>query len=299
MKVEKYSENQRENLKVFLKSSCIKEPPWYFLDQECVLLAKKNNKIIGVAGYRKSELHNKVFHIEIVIEPNHRRERIGSSLHSEILNAFSSPEDLIGYDGCCYSDDTLAQFFLTSLGYEKYLDSHCLILDLSKSYSAIKLNTIVTLKELYLDITFKKKIREFYISRYFEEHSMNPSIEEDDDVWNDYYQDGTRVDLGVAMLLGKDIIGCSFAYEGIGEEIIGENDNLMGIGPGYIKSQDDVYDQLSLSKSLLAHQFELLRNNGIIEVYFELDSTESISTELLKWLPIKRSKIFERYRLKR
>ena len=296
MKIEKYNCEEKIEMENFLKSFDLEEAPLYLLDQKTVVVIKDDSKIFGIAGYRTNRLHSKVLTIDIVVHPDHRRKGIGRKLHEELLNSFKLPGNIIGYDGCCDSKKIEIQLFLLKLGYEKYLDCHCIIIDLEKEFRASSSADVLTLKKLYLNENYKKKVREFYISRYVEEHIWSPTESINHDVWNDYYDEGNSEELGVVLIKDNTVVGSSFAYESFGKEIEEEDDQLLGIGPVYADKKISE-SELSLVKKLLSHQAYLARKQGHLEAYLEIDSSESVAAELLEWLPIKRSSIFERYRL--
>ena len=68
----------------------------------------------------------------------------------------------------------------------------------------------------------------------------------------------------------------------------------MGIGWSYAQKN---LQEIVILKNLLFTQIKLAKIAGFNEAYMEIDSTEETAKEMLKWLPIKKMKVFQRYRL--
>jgi hypothetical protein len=295
MLIQKFKSEFKQDLENLINSIYEKEVPLYVLSLDTVVVAFEDDQMVGFAAYRRRELHDRVVTLEIGVIACKRRRGVGASLHEELFTEFPLKDTDIGTDGCCYSSNTVAQSFLISLGYLKYLDCNCLILDLEQNSSSSKELSITSLIELYQNDVYRDKVKEFYISRYTTEHKWSP-VTTNTVVWDDYYDDGNSLDLGVALLKDRKIIGCSFAYENFGEEAEDESDDLLGIGGTYALS-NNIDEELDMTKNILSHQFDLAKMAGHKEAYIEVDSTEATSEKILKWLPIKRRQVFERYRL--
>lgn len=293
VKIEKYNEKLKEEcLAVFNLCYTDNGPRKIFLFSE-VVVAIKEERVIGIAAQERSELHDTIVVEYICVLPEYRRSGVGTKLHEFLVDTYpvASKETV---DISCYSDQLPEQSFITKLQFKKYLNCYLNLFKPNKVDAVEAIHQISLIKDFYQIEGAKEKIKLFHVNRYKQEHDDNLPATDSEDVWSDYFDDGD-INFGVVLHDQYIIHGVSFAYQDFGEEIDEIEKNVICLNGYSIGSTVDAEGNNLLS--LYAYQCSLISNKDVY-VYIEVDSTEKICKVLQSWMP-DFPRVYERYQLKK
>jgi GNAT superfamily N-acetyltransferase len=287
MIIRKFKKDDSENLEQIFNFCFDNNSPLRLIKPLQRVVAVVNNTIVGGAGFKYSELHHRVPEAYIAVLPEHRRKGIGLALHKTLIDLNPLNKNEIGIDGCCYDTQSISQNFMKKLGYDKYLDCFCVIVDLDKAVAVPKTFQVENYSSYFKNNNSIDSVKKFLIKRYIEEHQWSLPCDIGHDVWNEIANDERSQQLSVLITDNHQIVGASEARENF------IKDGQLAIGWSYAKKD---MNELEILKNLLITQFNLAIEAGFIEAYMEIDSTEETAGEMLKWLPIKETEVFQRYR---
>ena len=290
MEIRKFIKEDSEVLKGIFEKCFNSASPLRLINPLHRLVASDDNKIVGGAGLKYSQLHNKVVEIYIAVLPEYQRKKIGSKLHNALIENFPLNKNEIAFDSRCFEGQFIQQCFMKKLGYQKYLDCHSCIIDLDQCENILIEYEVKNYSDFLKQDGSLESVKDFLIQRYIEEHSWSPPREISHEIWKDIIEDIRSQELSVLITNKDQILGASEARE----DFSLTNEKLLAIGWSYVQKNSN---ELKILKNLLFTQFNMAKEAGHKNAYMEIDSTESIATEILKWLPIKKMEIVERYRL--
>lgn len=260
------------------------------LNYSDAFIGKKENRLIAVSGFIKSELHPQSYKTVVAVLPEFRRKYYATKIHQVLIESGEKSPD-IKIDACCYSNQVDVQTFIKKLGYEHYLDCHTLELDVDKPFIVEDSFEVKSYSELQSSGFDLNTLKTFLINRYIEAHSWNPPRDKNDPIWNYLRQERSNEELSFAII--KDGLICAASEGHSGVDIRGTN---FAIG-WYYANQNCGISEIRLLKTLLSNQLSKFKATGASTCYIEMDSSEHTTQELLKWLPIKKMEILERYRM--
>ena len=287
MLIRKFNEDDSEVLKQIFNICFDNNSPLRLVNPLHRIVAIVDNVIIGGAGLRYSDLHNLVPEAYIAVLPEYRRKGVGVALHKALIEMNPLKDTEIGIDGCCYDTQTIPQSFMKKLGYVKYLDCYSIIVDLNKFKTVPITYHIENYSSFFEREKFLDPVKAFLIERYIEEHHWSPPRDITHKIWDEIISDERSQQLSILITDKDQIIGVSEARENFLKE------GQLAIGWSYAKRG---MKELEILKNLLFTQFTLAQDAGFVEAYMEIDSTEETAEEMLNWLPIKETEIFQRYR---
>jgi GNAT superfamily N-acetyltransferase len=287
MLIRKFNNDDSEILKQIFNICFDNNSPLRLLNPSHRVVAIIDNAIVGGAGLKYGDLHNCVPEAYIAVLPEFRRKGIGVALHNALIEMNPLKQTEIGIDGCCYDNQSVAQSFMKKLGYVKYLDCHCVIVDLCKVNNVPPAYHVENYSNFLARKNSLDSVQKFLISRYIEEHQWSPPRDITHEIWDEIVNEERSKTLSVLITENDQILGVSEARENFLKE------GQLAIGWSYAKRS---LNELEILKNLLSSQFKLAQSAGFFEAYMEIDSTETTSEEMLNWLPIKETEIFQRYR---
>lgn len=289
MLIRKFNNDDSETLKQIFNICIDNNSPLHLLNPCHRVIAIINNTIVGGAGLKYGDLHNCVPEAYVAVSPEFRRKGIGIgfALHKTLIEMNPLKQTEIGIDGCCYDNQPVSQSFMKKLGYVKYLDCHSVIVDLCKVNNVPLAYHVENYSKFLARNNSLKLVQKFLISRYIEEHQWSPPRGITHEIWDEIVNEERSQSLSVLIIENDQILGASEARENFLKE------GQLAIGWSYTKRG---LNELEVLKNLLSFQYKLAQDAGFIEAYMEIDSTEETSEEMLKWLPIKETEIFQRYR---
>ena len=253
-----------------------------------LIIVQDNGKIVGAGGLFTNTLHAKVPKAAIAVESEYRRKGLGKKIHQAILQ--SQPDIPIGIDGCCFDNDLSAISFLSKLNYRPYLDCLIPLIDTSVDFPAFdepKNLTVLNFNEAVSGGIEMNAILRFLVNEYCESHTWNPvTIPKDSPEWEEIAFGGINKDVSLIGLVDGSIVGASTA--GI------EGDVLQIQWP--FASASDIRGKIALLNLLLARQFKMAQQRGLLKTTFECDSTEEALLHVLKGLKILKSETWRRFR---
>lgn len=290
MRIQNFQEKNTNSVKALFEA-CFDENVFHSLDLATTVVGEVDGEALAVAGLIRNELHPNLPKVVVAVAEDFRRRGYGRLIHQTLLRMYSLKTEEIGVDGYCYNDQIIAQTFMRSLGYQKYLDCHMLILDLSNLVHAADIYGAQSYSESSQYGHDAHVFKNFLIKRYVEAHQWNPPCEMEHEIWNHIKKEKPNESLSFAICEGNRILAASEWYSEANIDRVSS-----AIGWFYAEALSTKI-QNELLKVLLGTQLACAKKLGVTECYIELDSLEKTTQELLSWLPIKEQKVFERYRL--
>lgn len=204
-----------------------------------VVHAETDNRIVGYGIVTRNRLHQKRPKIFIFVDPNFRRQKIGSLIHKFILDTkdLLKPDD-IAFDMAAFDHDTAALNFIQSVGYRPYLDCYILKWSLTQSASQANIKTPISIYSILnsnlksnLDTRFQSnadvkilsmaettisntEILNFIIQYYSQTHDWSPvTIDKSDPIWSTIVFNAINKNSSL-VLLGSDnkLLGVSIVH---------------------------------------------------------------------------------------
>ncbi|MGI4991875.1 GNAT family N-acetyltransferase [Halobacteriovorax sp. GFR7] len=280
-----YELQNLHQIKSFIDNQNVETFSLHFLDQRSAVLAfDSNDVLVAVAMQVRNDLHPNTIDIEICVHSDKRRQGIGAKIFDKLMQEFPAQSGDYALDLKCESSDNEVQLFAKSLGFEHYLSCFNKVFNIDELTLIDCPYHFMTLSEFYSlnEEENKRKVKEFHCSRYDRDHEPYLPLTKDQGIRFDYYNDGD-IKYGGVILNGNKIIACSFAYLNIEEELDEDLENITGLHGYAIGLSKDV--EASLVQALYSHQMRLLKKEGYQYIYIEVDSIESTSDLMLKWLP--------------
>ncbi len=213
MLIRKFNEDDSEVLKQIFNICFDDNSPLRLINPIHRVVAIKNNTIMGGAGIKYGDLHNRVPEAYVAVLPEFSRNGVGGALHKALVEMNPLKDSEIGIDGCCYDTQLITQSFMKKLGYVKYLDCHSIIIDLNK------FKTVPTTHYVENFSTFLERensldpVKNFLIERYIEEHHWSPPRDITHEIWDEIKNDERSQQLSVLIKVKDQIIGVSEARE--------------------------------------------------------------------------------------
>lgn len=291
MKIIKYSGKHFDTASKLLESCYREEVGVRFLKENCTVLGFVDERLVGLAGFGRSDLHNSIVNEYVCVDEDFRRNGYATTLHQTLLELFPLGPTDVALDISCYEGEIAEENFILNLGFTKFLDCHLCTFDLNKVIEPVLDREVVSLSSFYNSNT-KSIVKKYYIERYNQEHEQFMPVTEDKSVWDDYYDDGSDFELGAVLVRNTEIMGCSFMHKDIFE------DKSVVCINGYATGES-VQQEAENLMALYNYQVLKLKASGLNKVYIEVDSTERVSNHILDWVPIDSRKVYKRYQLRK